>query len=211
MRRVSHEINLQNERILEVAIQQFCEKGYAKTRMEDIAKVLGITKTPLYYHFKDKAGLFDAAYRKAINEVYSNDIEIFTKNISLYDKLNEAFVACAISFYQLQIGEMSQILMRESDVLSQTVQYAEEVDEMFYKFKTAAMRAAQENGEIKANVDIDEFYSIIIACYSGVLSYVSGMARRKNLSETEKEQMAKDMIGKIFSALKPLYFNEGFS
>lgn len=211
MRRVSQEISLQNEQILQVAIQQFCEKGYAKTRMEDIARILEITKTPLYYHFKDKAGLFDAAYRKAMNEVYSNDIAVFAKNCCLYDKLMEAFVFCAISAYQLQITEMSQILTRESEELSQTVKYMQEMNDMFYKFKTAAMRDAQKSGEIKADVEIDELYAIINACYSGVLSWVEGIGRRNGLSEAEKEKMTKDMISKIFSALKPLYFNETFA
>ena len=207
MRRISQDIDLQNEQILNTAIQQFCEKGYAKTRMEDIAQMLGITKTPLYYHFKDKAGLFDAAYRRAMNEVYNNDLKIFTKNCCLYDKLVEAFVACAISSHQLQISEMSRIVGKESEELSKTVEYMNEMNALFYQFKTAAMKEAQRSGEIRADADIDELYTLINCCYSGVLEWVVGQEHQHPMSDIDRENMVKRLIGKVFIAIKPLYFN----
>lgn len=208
MRRISSEIEEQNEQILDLAIHHFCEKGYAKTRMEDIASILQITKTPLYYHFKDKAGLFDAAYRKAMNKVFTADLEIFEKDGCVYDKLTEAFVVCAISSYQLQINEMSQIIIKEGDVLSETEKFMDEIHKKFYEFKTGAMIEAQQNGEIKENVDIDELYAMINACYCGVIAWVGGVGRRGGMSESKKEKLIKHLIGKAFLALKPLYFNE---
>ncbi|MEG1987755.1 MAG: TetR/AcrR family transcriptional regulator [Oscillibacter sp.] len=206
MRRVSQEISLQNERILEVAIQQFCEKGYAKTRMEDIAQILDITKTPLYYHFKDKAGLFDAAFRKAINNLYTNDAVIFAKNCCLYEKLVESFVTCAISSHQLQIDEMSRILVKEGAELSRTYTYQQEMQDRFYALKTAAMRDAQQRGEVKPDADIDELYAIINACYTGVLSWVGGEELRRKFAPGESERLMQHLIGTIYSAIKPLYF-----
>ena len=209
MRRISQDIDFQNEQILEIAIQQFCEKGYAKTRMEDIAQILGITKTPLYYHFKDKAGLFDAAYRKAMNEVYANDISIFTKNCSLYEKLEEAFVACAISSYQLQISELSRIVLQEKEELAKTAEYMVHMNDMFYQFKTAAMKEAKQAGEIKPDADIDELYILINCCYSGVLEWVGSQDYQHMMCDKEREELVKRLIGKIFSAIRPLYFNCG--
>lgn len=207
MRRISQDIDLQNEQILETAIEQFCEKGYAKTRMEDIAQILGITKTPLYYHFKDKAGLFDAAYRKAMSGVYHNDLKIFQKDCCLYDKMLEAFVACAISSYQLQISEMSRILIKEKEELSKTVDYMNEMNALFYQFKSEAMREAQRNGEIRADADIDELYALINCCYSGVLEWVNGQDYQHPMDDISKQKMVEKLIGKIFVAIKPLYFN----
>lgn len=42
------------ERILDVALELFVEKGYEKTSLRDIAEQLGITKAALYYHFERK-------------------------------------------------------------------------------------------------------------------------------------------------------------
>jgi|GEM_PF-912288 AcrR family transcriptional regulator len=206
LRRLTNEIDLQNEQILEVAIQQFCEKGYAKTRMEDIAQILGITKTPIYYHFKDKAGLFDAAFRKAMNSLYASDAAIFAKNCSVYEKLVESFVVCAVSASQLQIDEMGRILMREGEPLSATGRYQQEMMERFYVLKAGAMRDAQQRGEILPDADIDELYALINACYSGVLSWAGGVALHENMTPGAKEALIKRLIGRVFEAIRPLYF-----
>jgi AcrR family transcriptional regulator len=42
------------ERILDVALELFSEKGYDATSMREIAERLGITKAALYYHFDAK-------------------------------------------------------------------------------------------------------------------------------------------------------------
>ena len=47
------------ERILEEALRQFSEKGFAGTSMSEIAKPLGITKAALYKHFESKQQIFD--------------------------------------------------------------------------------------------------------------------------------------------------------
>jgi len=45
------------ERILDIALELFIERGYDKTSIRDIAEQLGTTKAALYYHFKSKADI----------------------------------------------------------------------------------------------------------------------------------------------------------
>src|ERR1700749_1374956 len=42
------------ERILDIALELFVERGYDKTSLRDIAERLGTTKAALYYHFARK-------------------------------------------------------------------------------------------------------------------------------------------------------------
>ncbi len=42
------------ERILEVALRLFTEKGYDATSLREISEELGVTKAALYYHFRTK-------------------------------------------------------------------------------------------------------------------------------------------------------------
>ena len=44
--------------LLEAARELFTERGYADTTTEDIVQRAGMTRGALYYHFRDKRGLF---------------------------------------------------------------------------------------------------------------------------------------------------------
>ena len=54
------------ERIVDTAMRHFAEHGYQGARVEDIAGELGIAKGSVFQHFGSKAGLFFAAYRRAV-------------------------------------------------------------------------------------------------------------------------------------------------
>jgi len=54
------------ERIVEVAMRHFAERGYQEARVEDVASEIGIAKASIFQHFASKEGLFLAAYRKAV-------------------------------------------------------------------------------------------------------------------------------------------------
>src|ERR1700691_5866058 len=40
--------------ILDTATEQFDQRGYTETRMQDIASVMGVTRTTLYHYFSNK-------------------------------------------------------------------------------------------------------------------------------------------------------------
>lgn len=46
------------ERLLQVALELFVERGYAATTVREIVEGAGVTKPVLYYHFKNKEGLY---------------------------------------------------------------------------------------------------------------------------------------------------------
>jgi AcrR family transcriptional regulator len=50
------------ERILDVALDLFTEKGYDKTSLREIAERLGFTKAALYYHFPGKKDILLALH-----------------------------------------------------------------------------------------------------------------------------------------------------
>jgi len=50
--------NSKRDIILERAVEHFSKNGYELTSLENIAKECGITKPAIYYHFKDKAALY---------------------------------------------------------------------------------------------------------------------------------------------------------
>ncbi len=73
--------------ILDAARKCFIDKGYFPTRMEDIARVAGLSKGGIYFHFEGKRQIFEAlvrqeytdsvAYLKKISEELTDYQEMF--------------------------------------------------------------------------------------------------------------------------------------
>ena len=52
--------------IIEAALDEFIARGFAATRLEDVAKRAGVAKGTIYLHFKDKEALFQELIRTAL-------------------------------------------------------------------------------------------------------------------------------------------------
>jgi AcrR family transcriptional regulator len=52
--------------IVEAAMDEFIARGFAATRLDDIAKRAGVAKGTIYLHFKDKESMFEELIRTAI-------------------------------------------------------------------------------------------------------------------------------------------------
>jgi TetR/AcrR family acrAB operon transcriptional repressor len=60
MKRTKEEAEETRTLIIDAALAVFCRKGYADTRLEDIADEAGLTRGAIYHHFAGKVGLYDA-------------------------------------------------------------------------------------------------------------------------------------------------------
>ncbi len=54
--------------ILEAALALFVEKGFAATRLDDVAARAGLSKAAIYLYFQDKTALFQGVVRRAIGD-----------------------------------------------------------------------------------------------------------------------------------------------
>jgi len=52
--------------IVEAAMEEFIARGFAATRLDDVAKRAGVAKGTIYLHFKDKESMFEELIRTAI-------------------------------------------------------------------------------------------------------------------------------------------------
>lgn len=67
MRRTKEDAEITRKTILDAALKVFSSKGYSATRLEDIADIAGVTRGAIYWHFKNKADL----YNTLVNEILS--------------------------------------------------------------------------------------------------------------------------------------------
>lgn len=79
-------------RILDAAAEIFSSKGYAATRVGEIARVAGVEKAALYWHFKSKEELF-AEVIESIDTAWIEGIWKHTKEVSDSDEQLDRLVA----------------------------------------------------------------------------------------------------------------------
>ncbi|MBI3897365.1 MAG: TetR family transcriptional regulator [Gammaproteobacteria bacterium] len=63
-RRTKEEALATRNGILDTAEQVFLKKGVSRTSLNDIADAAGVTRGAIYWHFKNKADLFDAMMKR---------------------------------------------------------------------------------------------------------------------------------------------------
>ncbi|HZR40973.1 MAG TPA: TetR family transcriptional regulator [Ktedonobacteraceae bacterium] len=64
MRRTKEDAAITREQLLKAALHIFREKGYVETTLDDIAKEAGTTRGAVYWHFGNKAELFNTVIRE---------------------------------------------------------------------------------------------------------------------------------------------------
>ena len=56
-------------RIMTAAERVFAARGFAETRLEDVAEEVGVRRAALFYHFRDKQALYDAVIADVFHEL----------------------------------------------------------------------------------------------------------------------------------------------
>ncbi|MEH1907243.1 MAG: TetR/AcrR family transcriptional regulator [Nostoc sp.] len=60
------------EQILQGAMQEFLQNGYAGTSMDRVAVAAGVSKATVYSHFQDKEGLFKVLIENLANQKFNS-------------------------------------------------------------------------------------------------------------------------------------------
>jgi AcrR family transcriptional regulator len=66
--------------LLAAALDLFVARGYAATRLEDVAQQAGVSKGTLYLYFENKEALFKAVIREGILPVLAENEEIAARH-----------------------------------------------------------------------------------------------------------------------------------
>jgi AcrR family transcriptional regulator len=134
------------ERILDTAILEFSEHGFAGARIDRIAGSAGVSPRSIYYHFGNKEELYDAVFEhvRALHQaewlqaVNAGDLQ-HQLLASLQQTTRERWQRWA----RLAMWDSLQPVKRRMADPSQ-----------FTNSDLAALKLAQDNGEISADLDI---------------------------------------------------------
>ncbi len=95
--------------IIAAGLLEFAEKGFAGTRLDDVAARAGIVKGTIYRYFADKEALFEAALQSRVAPVF----DILESNLLTFEGSSETLLKTVIpQIYREMFDGDLQILMR---------------------------------------------------------------------------------------------------
>lgn len=167
MRKSKKDIELLKEEIIKKAIVIFSEKGYSATNLQDVADALNITRTPIYYHFKDKLNLFITAVQVYCDSKDAKFIEIFKQDTDIFTKIRGDLVLCT------ELGRTEVTLFAELNCnpeLAPAYERRLQTFQRIYNLKIENVKEAIRRKEIKQDTDVIEFVEYLYIIHFGFIT-----------------------------------------
>ena len=143
------------QEITAAALAAFAEKGYAGTRVEEVAKRAGVSKGLLYLYFKTKEELFKAV----VKSVVIRRIDRLIGNIESTDLSSEDFIRGPLLSFMKQVpGSPVAIVIRL--LISEGPRHPDLVD--YYYENVVAKGLAAITGFVERGVERGEFRKSVI-------------------------------------------------
>ncbi len=143
------------QEITQAALEAFAEKGYAATRVEEVAKRAGVSKGLMYLYFKTKEELFKAV----VKSVVIRRMDQLIGNIETTDLSSEDFIRGPLSSFMKQVpGSPIAIVIRL--LISEGPRHPDLVD--YYYENVVAKGLAAITGFVERGVERGEFRKSVI-------------------------------------------------
>ena len=92
MKKTKEEAEKTKQAVIEAAVKIFNQKGYASTRLMDIADEAGITRGAIYWHFSSKPELFGFLVNMAMDKFTEVVVDSLHSDGQILDRVTKIFV-----------------------------------------------------------------------------------------------------------------------
>ena len=150
--------------ILAAALGAFAERGFAATRLDDVARRAGVTKGTLYLYFPNKAELFKAVVAQAMVPSLERGEALLDANdapaVRLLDQVMRGWAELARS----PAGAIPKIVVSEAGNFPDIAQfYRAAVVDRGMALLRRVVRLGIDSGEFRAVADIDAVVRCLVA------------------------------------------------
>ena len=181
--------------IIEAAMDEFSARGFAATRLDDVAKRAGVAKGTIYLHFKDKESMFEELIRTAIVPLLNRlDVGPPPPGGSVRDMI-EGFVRTFIhEVTTTRRGDIVRLIVAEGPRFPAIADfYYREVVSKGLAGMRAAISLGIARGEIK-HKDLAQFPQILIAPAMIAVIWQSLFSKHAPLDAIEMFRVHLDLI-----------------
>jgi AcrR family transcriptional regulator len=151
------------DEILAAALASFAERGFAATRLEDVAARAGISKGTLYLYFKGKEELFEAVVRATLVPNLER-LEVLTASFKGSSaRLLERLLLTIAGVVDSRVGAIPKLVIAEAGNFPDLARfYLDEVVRRGLRLIGTILRRGIERGEFRP-VDVDHTVFCVIA------------------------------------------------
>jgi AcrR family transcriptional regulator len=110
--------------ILKAALDEFCEKGFAATRVEDVAARASVAKGTVYLNFKDKQALFEELIRSLLGTHLVRLEAVHLENgRGMRDTIEAIGLPIVEAVRAGRLGELMRLMIAESGRFPQLAEF----------------------------------------------------------------------------------------
>lgn len=141
------------QKVLEVAINEFAQYGYAACNVSNIARNAGISIGSLYSYFASKEALFLTIVQNGVEEIKEAFETLLKDNGDFFKTLNNLFRISALSAHQNR--KMVQIYLDATSQgqSSMSAIVAKQIEEIAFEFYYNLIENAKLNGSLRSDID----------------------------------------------------------
>jgi len=152
------------QELLAAALDLFVERGFASTRLEDVARRAGVSKGTLYLYFENKEELFKAVVRNSIVPVIGEaEVSIAGFEGHSADLLRMIVRAWWQRLGATQASGIIKLVLAEGGNFPDLAQfYQEEVIKRGTRMISGMLERAVERGEFRP-MNVDQMTQVLIA------------------------------------------------
>lgn len=188
--------------ILEAALACFAERGFAATRLDDVALRAGVTKGTLYLYFPNKEELFEAVVRQALvpNIEWGEALldEADQPAALLLERLIRSWAELALS----PAGAIPKIIISEAGNFPELARfYREVVVDRGIELMRRALRLGVERGEFHAPDNFDNAARCICAPIVLAMLWRHSLGRHEEVDRFDPEAICNTQLKLLLDGL----------
>lgn len=175
-------------------MEEFIARGFAATRLDDVARRAGVAKGTIYLHFKDKESMFEELIRTAIVPLIGR----LTGPPPLRGSIRDAIEGFALTFVEEVVttrrADIVRLIIAEGARFPAIADfYYREVISRGLVGMTALIKLAVARGEIR-NAELARFPQILVAPAIVAVIWKSLFERHSPLDAIEMFRVHLDLI-----------------
>jgi AcrR family transcriptional regulator len=150
--------------ILAAALEEFVERGYAATRLDDVAQRAGVTKGTMYLYFDSKEELLKAAVRQNVLPVIERGERLVEEHRGPSGELLREVVRAWWEFlHGTRVGGISKLMMAEARNFPDLARfYHDEVVKRGHALFARVLQRGIDSGEFRP-VEVPVAVRLIVA------------------------------------------------